>query len=334
MLENILIDNPEINDLINQNDYSEAAKKLLLKQKLDWRFATDGFESLKSVQTKEFNFDEYKIKVQFNPGRIKSSSAKVDEISIKERECFLCIENLPAEQKGILINEEYIILVNPFPIFPEHFTIPHIRHIPQSIENSISDLLEISKELSKHYCVFYNGPKCGASAPDHLHFQAGSKNFMPIDLESRYLKNEFGNVLIDNKNINLTAVDDGLRRFILIESHDKYLTENTFQSFYESYKIITGNNNEPMMNILSSYEQKSGWRIIIFLREKHRSSHYFAQEENQMLISPATIDLERIFIIPKKKDFEIISKKTIIEICDEITLTKEKFDLLKNKLQK
>ena len=183
MLEDILINQPEINDFVNKNDYSEAAKKLLNKQKDDWQFAANGFESLKSVQTKEFNFDGYKFKVQFNPGRIKSSSAKVDDKSIKERKCFLCLENLPSEQKGILINEEYIILVNPFPIFPEHFTIPQVRHTPQSIKNSFIDLLEISKELSKYYTVFYNGPKCGASAPDHLHFQAGSKNFMPIDLE-------------------------------------------------------------------------------------------------------------------------------------------------------
>ncbi len=131
-----LINNREVSVSINQNDFSEAAKKLLLQQINNWQFAANGFESLKSIQTKDFKFDEYKIKVQFNPGRIKSSSAKVDEKSIKERECFLCLENLPSEQKGILINEEYLILVNPFPIFPEHFTIPHIRHIPQSIKNA------------------------------------------------------------------------------------------------------------------------------------------------------------------------------------------------------
>ncbi len=333
MLENILINNPEINDSINQNDYSAAAKKLLIQQKSDWQFASNGFESLKSIQTKEFNFDGYKIKVQFNPGRFKSSTAKVDEKSIKERECFLCLENLPSEQKGILINEEYIILVNPFPIFPEHFTIPHIRHIPQSIKNSFPDLLEISKELSKHYCVFYNGPKCGASAPDHLHFQAGSKNFMPIDLEFDQLKNEFGNILFEDKNIILFAIDDGLRRFISIESHDKYLIEHAFNKFYKHYKNIYDNSDEPMMNILSSYDPKSGWRVIIFLREKHRSSHYFAEDENQLLISPAAVDLGGIFITPRQKDFEIISKNIIIEVCDEITLLKEKFDLLKNNVQ-
>ena len=332
MLEDILTDNSEINKYLNLNDYSEAAKKLLLQQKKDWQFASNGFESLKSVQTREFGFDGYKIKVQFNPGRIKSSSAKVDEKSIKERKCFLCLENLPSEQKGILLNEEYIILVNPFPIFPEHFTIPHVRHVPQSIKNSFIDLLEISKELSKYYTVFYNGPKCGASAPDHLHFQAGSKNFMPIDLEFQQLKNDYGNVLLKDKNLILSAIDDGLRRFITIESHDKYLIENKFKIYFENYKNISGNNDEPTMNILSSYGQNSGWRVIIFLREKHRSSHYFAENENQILISPAAVDLGGIFITPRQKDFEILSKNIIIEVCDEITLSKEKFDFLKNSL--
>ncbi len=334
MLENILINNPEINASLKENDFSEASRKLLYIQQSNWNLAYKGYESLKSVQTKDFKFDGYKINVQFNPGRIISSSAKVDEKSIKERDCFLCIDNLPAEQKGILFKEDYLILLNPFPIFPEHFTIPHIRHIPQSIINAFPDLLEICKVLSRYYTVFYNGPKCGASAPDHLHFQAGSKNIMPIDFEFLKLKSEYSNILLKNKNLILSAVDDGLRRFISIESHDKYLIENKFNKFYEEYKNISETSDEPMMNILSSYNQEFGWRVIIFLREKHRPSHYFAAEENRLLISPASVDLGGVLIIPLQKDFERITKNIIIEVCDEITLEKEKFDMLNNNLKK
>ena len=121
------------------------------------------------------------MKVQFNPGRYISTSAKVDEKSINDRKCFLCPANLPEEQKGILYEEEYLILGNPFPIFPEHFTIPNINHVPQQIKNNFPLMLKLTKDLSKHYVVLYNGPKCGASAPDHFHFQAGTKNFMPIE---------------------------------------------------------------------------------------------------------------------------------------------------------
>jgi hypothetical protein len=329
MLENILIDDPQITFWIDSEDFSEAAKILLKLQINDWELAAKGFRSLKSVQTKNFKFDGYEFKVQYNPGRIISSSAKVDDKSIKERKCFLCDESLPSEQKGILINDEYIILVNPFPIFPEHFTIPHIRHTPQRIENSFSDLLDITKEISKYYTVFYNGPKCGASAPDHLHFQAGSKNFMPIDSEFRYLENEFGNILYEDTNVTLASVDDGLRRFISIESSEKYLIEIEFKKFLEGYKKISNTEVEPMMNILSDYNNEVGWRIIIFLREKHRPSHFFAEEENRIIISPASVDLGGVLITPRQEDFEKISKEIIAEVLEEVTLSREKFNQLK-----
>ena len=284
---------------------------------------------LNSVQTKNFTYDGFEFKIQFNPGRIISSSAKVDAKSIQERKCFLCRENLPSQQKGILINDEYLILVNPFPIFPEHFTIPNIRHIPQRIKDSFSDLLIISKELSKYYTVFYNGPKCGASAPDHLHFQAGSKYFMPIDSEFQQLINDYGNTILNDKNFTLSMVDDGLRRFIAIESHDKHLIERSFVKFYEGYQQISKTDDEPLLNIIANYDTESGWRIIIFLREKHRPSHYFADEAKRIIISPASVDLGGVLIIPRQTDFEKISKEIITEVYDEVTLAEDKFENLK-----
>ncbi|MEO8399869.1 MAG: DUF4922 domain-containing protein, partial [Ignavibacteriaceae bacterium] len=192
-MKNILCGDTEVITYLNRGDFSNASKKLLELQIKSWSLAEKGYKSLESIQTKTFHFEGFDIKVQFNPGRIISSSAKVDEKSIKERECFLCIENLPIEQKGLLFNDEYLILVNPFPIFPEHFTLPNLKHIPQRIhsfsrKNPFSALLDFSKNLSKFYTVFYNGPNCGASAPDHLHFQAGLKNFIPIEADFHQLK--------------------------------------------------------------------------------------------------------------------------------------------------
>ncbi len=330
MIENILIDNSEISAYLNENDFSDAAKTLLNLQLKNWNLAANGFDSLKSVQTKVFDFDEYKIKVQFNPGRMVSSSAKVDEKSIKERECFLCLDKLPAEQKGILINGNYLILVNPFPIFPEHFTIPNIHHVPQRIKNSFSDLLEITKSLSKYYTVFYNGPKCGASAPDHLHFQAGTKIFMPINSEFQIIKNKFGLQIYNENDLTITAVEDGLRRFISFESSNKSLIERHFTKFYNEYKSISSSDDEPMMNIICDYSENEGWRVIVFLREKHRSSHFFAEGNDRILISPASVDLAGVLITPREKDFGKISKKMISEIFEEITFSKENFIQIKN----
>jgi len=137
----------------------------LLKEQIDsWNLASKNYKDLSSEMKKEFYFDNFKIVLQFNPGRIVSSSAKVDAKSIKERPCFLCPNNLPAEQSGLLCNDKYLLLVNPFPIFEEHFTIPLFNHEPQEIHDNFSDMLVIAKELGEKYSLFYNGPKCGASA--------------------------------------------------------------------------------------------------------------------------------------------------------------------------
>lgn len=335
MLKNILIDDPEIVFYTSQKDYAEAAKILLKQQKKIWLQLSDGYKSLETVKTKAFQFEGFKIKVQFNPGRIISSSAKVDSKSIKERKCFLCSENLPAEQKGILYKNDYLILCNPFPIFPEHFTLSNVKHIPQQIADSFESLLSFSKDLSKYYVVFYNGPKCGASAPDHLHFQAGNKFFMPLDNEFHLIKNEYGKILIDNDELILTAINDKLRKFISIESSDKEKIKNSFKKIYTAAKTFSSIDEEPMMNIISFYEEwekseeyKAGekWRVLIFLREKHRPSHYFAKGDDNILLSPAAVDLGGVCITPLEKDFNKITKENIFEIFNEIFISDEKFD--------
>jgi hypothetical protein len=329
MLDKILIRNEEVERLVNNDDYSSAAKVFLSSQKTDWAKLADGYKSLESIKVKRFEFDGFTIKVQFNPGRIVSSSARVDQKSIKERKCFLCLENLPPEQRGILYKKNYLILVNPFPIFNEHFTLPSINHELQRIKGSFDSLLSFSKDLSKFYTVFYNGPKCGASAPDHLHFQSGEKYFMPMDREFEKIKNKYGENLFKNDRINISAIDDGLRRFISMESLHKESLIKYFNNFYDFLEKKFHSEDEPMMNILSFYEEKNGWRILIFNREKHRSSHYFEEGEKNILISAAAVDMGGVLITPLEKDFDKISSEKIKEIFAEIILNKEKFEMVK-----
>ena len=236
-------------------------QKLYLCGRKNMELLEKGYKSLDSVKVKNFDFGDFEIKVQFNPGRIISSSAKVDEKSIKERKCFLCYNNLPAEQRGILEGNNYLVLCNPFPIFREHFTLPNLEHLPQLIDDSFPKLLSFSKELSKYYIVFYNGPKCGASAPDHLHFQAGEKFFMPIDKEYDSIKKKFGTELYNNEDLKVFAVDNYLRRFISLESGNKQVLINAFEVFYNIYEKISSEGEEPMMNIISFYSDNS-WRVI------------------------------------------------------------------------
>jgi hypothetical protein len=332
MLHKKFIQNSAIQELIAQSNFADAAKQLLEEQKKTWEQLRNGYESLKQIKTQTFQFDGFTMKLQFNPGRYISTSAKVDAKSINERKCFLCPSNLTEEQKGILCENEYLILCNPFPIFPEHFTIPNINHIPQEIKNNFPPMLKLTKDLSKRYVVLYNGPKCGASAPDHFHFQAGTKNFMPIMDDFLQLKNELGELLIENDDLLVYAIDDGIRRIISLESLNSEVLREFFDKLCNIYLSVSGNKEEPLMNIVCAYEEEFGWVVIVFLREKHRSSHYFAEGDEKILLSAASVDLGGVCITPLEKDFELITKEKLTEILSEVALNKNSFHLIKQKV--
>jgi ATP adenylyltransferase/5',5'''-P-1,P-4-tetraphosphate phosphorylase II len=317
------------------NDYASQTKALFVQQKSAWEQLAAGYRSLDTVEVKTFGFDGFDIKVQFNPGRITSSSARVDPESIKERPCFLCAENLPADQRGIRYGDDYIILCNPFPIFPEHFTIPHVRHIPQRITGDVfSTMLEISRDLGKYYTVFYNGPRCGASAPDHLHFQAGTRGFMILENEIFSLKEKYGQEIVKRDNITITAFDDTLRRYVIVESTGKDSITDAFNRYYEAYASLTADEEEPMMNILSLYNPEgSDWRIIIFPRENHRPSFYFADGDENILLSPAAVDFGGVLITPLEKDFKKIARGDIVRMFEEVSFGKERFKQLVGSLK-
>jgi hypothetical protein len=156
-------------------DYSQKVRELFEDQFRDWALARDNYHQLDEVRVRRVSFPGYNISVQFNPGRITSSAAKVDAKSIEARPCFLCEKNRPAEQQGIPIEDGYIILINPFPIFRRHLTIVSGSHTPQRIAGNFGTMLALARSLPE-YVIFYNGPQCGASAPDHLHFQAGNRD--------------------------------------------------------------------------------------------------------------------------------------------------------------
>ncbi len=329
----ILCSDSELNKLIYKHDFANASRLLLNLQKNSWAQLSEGYKSLGTIKTKEFHFNGFTIRIQFNPGRIISTSAKVDETAIKARKCFLCNENLPDEQKGILYRDNFLILCNPFPIFQEHFTIPSIIHSPQEIKNSIDIFLSLSKDLSANYIVFYNGPKCGASAPDHLHFQAGNKFFMPIDKEYNFLKSKYSLGILRDENISINVIDDGLRRFVSFESKNKREIVRYFHKLYSLLVSISNKNEEPKMNIISSYEKITGWRVIVLLREKHRSSHFFAEGDNKILMSPAAVDLGGVTITPLENDFNKITKEIVVEIFNEVSSNRESVEALLEKMK-
>jgi ATP adenylyltransferase/5',5'''-P-1,P-4-tetraphosphate phosphorylase II len=308
------------------DNLKEQVKSLVSQQKSTWQIADKNYGALTRVQTKTFDFGHFKIITQFNPERIRSSAAKTDDKSISERPCFLCLENLPPEQKGILFQNKYLILTNPFPIFPVHLTISKLEHTPQQILNHFTDLLELSQNITG-FTLFYNGPKCGASAPDHLHFQAVIKNSLPIENEFNTLKEQFSETLFQNENLQIFFVENYLRRFVALDSDDKNEIVEKFESIYKSME--SKSNEEPMLNILCRF-QEAQWRVIIFPREKQRPSHFFRTDEKQILVSPAAVEMGGFLVLPEKEDFMKITKKEIEEIYGEITINQNLFNQIKN----
>ncbi|OGU66481.1 MAG: hypothetical protein A2W30_02935, partial [Ignavibacteria bacterium RBG_16_36_9] len=323
--EKKILNDVEVRSFISNDNYASAADYLFSSQLNSWTLLKKNYYALRSVQTKSFWSDGFKLKVQFNPERIKSTSAEVDENSVKNRECFLCIENFPDEQKGIKIRDDFIMLCNPYPIFPQHFTISSLNHKPQSISESFSEFLVMSRQLSPQYTLVYNGPTCGASAPDHLHFQAGTKNFMPIENDIQQLKNDFGKIIQEDAFITTSFIDDGLRSIIFIESAEQKVMEKSFTTIYKAYEKIYQDDVEPMMNILCTYNSEFGWIVIIFLRSKHRPECFYKNDPDRMLISPAAIDLGGVVITPREEDFIRIDKELLQQIFREVSLDEKTF---------
>ncbi|MCL1943082.1 MAG: DUF4922 domain-containing protein [Candidatus Azobacteroides sp.] len=290
---------------------SQKAIQLFDFQLKNWHTVATNYTLLQHIEEKTFDFGDCRVKVQYNPARATSSNAKIDRQSISERPCFLCSNQLPPEQKALPLPDDFNLLVNPYPIFSPHFTIPNIRHIPQQIMPYFGTMLKISR-LLPDFIVFYNGPRCGASAPDHLHFQAAPKGIMPVEQEIETKKKTAKSI-----DENCFLIQDRLRSYFLIESDRESKIESSFQKIY--HELARQDPEEPMLNILSS-SSGNRFRIIIFPRKSHRPKQYFAEEPEKLIISPGAVDMAGILIISRKKDFDQLTADDIKSIYDQVSL--------------
>lgn len=306
---------------------NQTVNNLLTRQLASWETAHNNYAALSGVQVKELNVNGIPYKVQFNPARIVSSGAKVDARSIKERKCFLCPANLPPEQEGIPFGGHYQILVNPFPIFPRHLTIPEEAHVDQRIASRFGDMLDLARQLTD-YTIFYNGPRCGASAPDHAHFQAGNKGFMPIEQDWR---RQIAGKIADYGQATLWYLDDAPRATLVIESPERETAVRLFDLVYRSLDVKPGE-EEPMMNVLTLFENGK-WIVFIFPRAKHRPACYTAEGEDNLLNSPASVDLGGVFITPVEKDFRKITAEDVAQILSEVCLSPTDFHRLRQRIK-
>lgn len=299
--------------------------ELLDQQVAGWELAGRNYAALNKVETKPLRVGGVEMLVQFNPSRIVSSAAKVDPASIRERKCFLCREHLPAEQKGVPFGEKYIVLVNPFPIFPKHLTVPSIAHTAQCIAGRLGDMLDLAEALSD-FVIFYNGPKCGASAPDHAHFQAGNRGFLPLEKNWNDLYREQSELIISRSDIKISRLPYYPHAALALESTDKQPLVSLFEKIYTLLPVLQGD-PEPMLNLLCRFDNGC-WTLWIFPRKAHRPWQYFAEGDDNLLISPASVDLGGVFITPLQKDFLKISGNDMEDILRQISPARQDFDLL------
>lgn len=275
----------------------EKIKRLFEEQTKDWEQLNIAVKQLESIKTKEFDWGaNNKVILQFNPGRIVSSSSNVDVKSIEARPCFLCKENRPTVQKGIEFLDKYIILANPFPILENHLTIPIYSHVPQRLRKKIGDMLALMQEL-KDYVVFYNGPKCGASAPDHFHLQAGLKT----------------DILIQG--------DNDLRSCFMLEGDSKEEIQEIFEDIYFYLnKRQQEEEEEPMMNVIGFMEDNK-YILHIFPRKAHRPRQYFDEGKRKLMISPGALDMAGLIITAREEDFDKIKKEDIEDIYSQVSMS-------------
>ncbi len=292
-----------------------------------WEDARHRFRDLKHVEVRQLS-DQ--LKVQFNPARIVSTGAKIDKHTLGDRPCFLCERNRPKEQMTKQIDDHFQLLVNPFPILPVHFTIPATKHQPQSIYRHYGEmhrLLSLHSELM----VFYNGPKCGASAPDHLHFQAGTSGVLPLQTNWQRLSRNLTDVISLNDEEKISVLRDFLVPAFVIISKSEDSDEELFHRLYRSMPM-RGDESEPMMNIIA-WRKGDEFISVVIPREKHRPDAYFAEGEAQMMVSPGALDMAGLIITPREEDFSKINLDKATALLRECGISAEKMEAIVSNLK-
>lgn len=306
--------------------YSDRIDELFSYQLQDWELARLNYSLLEKVRTRKLDFGTFEVSVQFNPERMRSSAAKVDARSIGERPCFLCAKNRPPEQRGLPFENKLTFLINPFPIFNRHLTIPSDDHIDQRIGNNFGALLSLAQSIPL-FTVFYNGPGCGASAPDHFHFQAGNKGFLP--LEKDFTDGKHSKMLFSRQGLEVWKWENYLRGIITLRGNNRDKLIRVFDRLYEKVSEVHPDGPEPMLNILAGYEQGE-WLIHIIPRKLHRPAQFFMNGSDQLLISPAAVDLGGVIITPREEDFNRVTRNDIEDIFRQVCFDESEIDGILN----
>lgn len=293
----------------------EQLEQLYRSQLQTFELAQKNYAHLEQVIYRTIHFPGYDIRLQYNPARILSTNAKIDAATLRHRACFLCPAHMPEAQKGIPYGERYHIYINPYPIFTEHFTVPAREHVPQQIGGRFPDMLDLAFDLPG-YTLFYNGPQCGASAPDHFHFQIAPRGIMPseTDVENPDIKQ----IVRQEDYYSVATIDGYLRKIIVLKASDRQLLVNLFEGLNRILGQHIPSQPEPMYNLLAWFDNCQ-WTVCVFPRKLLRPRQFFAEGEEKVLFSPGSVDMAGLIISPRKEDFDKYSADLLTDLFAQVT---------------
>lgn len=312
------------------NKKRQAGDLFIENQLAKWQTARTNHEALNQIETRRFELSGNTITVQFNPARAVSTCAKVDKSSIEARKCFLCPENKPNEQDEIIISldEPFSLRINPYPILPGHLTISSLKHQDQVLADKTIRQLPgkliswLEEYFASDYVLFYNGAKCGASAPDHFHFQAVKQSDVPViqqwerlmetAVREKEIKTENGNTY---SSFQITSYICPIQVFICNHSAD--ILPEMINQYLQSFPLHEGE-SEPRYNLFAWQDKQRGFTMAYFPREKHRPACYTATGGEQLLVSPGALDMAGLLVTPRKEDFYKITESDITQIYKEV----------------
>ena len=308
----------------------KEAEEFIAAQFEKWELCRKNHEALKDIKTKSFNIDGNNIKVQFNPARAVSTLAKLDKSSIEARPCFLCMKNKPEEQYSISIDAgmKFSIRINPYPILPGHLTISSEEHIPQTLADKMNMQLpgkvlqKVEDYFGHGYAIFYNGAKCGASAPDHFHFQAARKEDIPFIAQwEEIFKSAVKDETVEMPNGDLCtsfSVNGYICPIKAFISNSGNIDTELLNRYLNSLTTHEGE-TEPRFNMFVWRDTDGKFITAYFPREAHRPSCYFAEGKEQIFVSPGALDMAGLIVTPREEDFKKITEKDIKKIYKEVS---------------
>lgn len=320
-----------VNPSIGALSWKTRLDALFHRQRYEWPALARGLQELRHVRIREVRLGSSLFLLQHNPLRLASTSAVVEPEALRRRPCFLCPEALSPEQKG-LAYRQYVILCNPYPILERHVTIVHREHRAQALEGQLEILLDLARDLAPEFLLLYNGPRCGASAPDHLHFQAAERARLPLwtNFARRQLLRRESGIAIFRTLAHPVPT-------LLYRATEPELLIRWFSETLSILKELTRTDDEPMLNLLvfagdehdlDSHVRRLVWTLLLFPRSRHRPSCFFAEEPARRLVSPAALDLAGIVVVPIREHFEKMTADELQGILSEVSLAPETFTRL------